>query len=272
MLFPWNINAATIVGRDHELSKKNRQDFQLSYQSQNLIVGVVCDGCGESLYSEVGASLIGTYIVNFFRYSIASSSQFYDVQFFSPSHLKFSLETKLTDFIASLQTQLLFKESEKSEKINFLDEFMLCTSLFCVLTNEIVIVGRCGDGVVVINDNVEFDNNLSDKDNKGPEYIAYKVVPKEALKTTPSSLGFFQIDSFHEKDVNSIIIGSDGIQPILDKNLMSEMYGTKKRKLQRKFNLWQEEKLFADDATCIVVEKQKHDNEDSNLQKEENNA
>ena len=63
----WNINSASIIGRDHELTKKNKQDFVCSFVSDNFVIGVVCDGCGESQYSEVGASLIGTFVLNYFK-------------------------------------------------------------------------------------------------------------------------------------------------------------------------------------------------------------
>jgi len=249
----WNINSASIIGRDHELTKKNKQDFVCSYVSDNFVIGVVCDGCGESQYSEVGASLIGTFVLNYFKLYLRAASD-------DDLHIKTSLESCFSDFMFSFQRSLLFyciNDSTK-EQVLFIKEFMLSTCLFCVLVNDKVIIGHCGDGVIII------DDQTRSLDQKGsPNYIAYKNIPKEALETSPSELEFFKIEILDQKDINKIVIGTDGIQPLIDKSLINQLYGTQKRQLQRKFNIWQEQKIFGDDATCIVIEKQ---NEDSNLQ------
>jgi len=251
----WNINSASIIGRDHELTKKNRQDFVCSHVSDDIIIGIVCDGCGESQYSEVGASLIGTFVLNYFKLYTKHLSQVLQ----SSIDIKTSLESCFSDFIFSFQRSLLFYcTDEPVQQVLFIKEFMLSTCLFCVLINDKVIIGHCGDGVIITNDQTR------SLDQKGsPHYIAYKNIPKEALETSPSELEFFKIEILDQKDISKIVIGTDGIQPLIDKSLINQLYGTQKRQLQRKFNIWQEQKIFGDDATCIVIEKQ---NEDSNLQ------
>jgi serine/threonine protein phosphatase PrpC len=241
-MIKWTVNSATIIGRDHELTKKNRQDFLTTYVSHNTIIGVVCDGCGESQYSEVGASLIGTFVVNYFK---LYTRQSLSIDF------KQSLESCFSDFLFSLQRcLLLYANQQVLDQISFLKEFMLSTCLFCVILEDKMIVGHCGDGVVINNDEIK---NI---DQKGkPEYIAYKNIPKEVLETNPSELKFFEIEVLDLNKVNKIVIGTDGIVPIIEKSMVSQLYGTQKRQLQRKFNLWQQEKLFGDDASCIVFEK-----------------
>lgn len=250
----WLLSKATIVGRDHEFSKKNRQDFVHSLQTGDLSIGVVCDGCGESKYSEVGASLTGIYFLNYWRrYAGIHFSSYKEVSVEALASLKQSLEVGFTDFLLSLQHNLLFPNIS-AEKISFVDEFMLCTCLFSVIINDMIIVGHCGDGVIILN------GERSSIDQEGrPEYIAYRSIPKEVLQTRPTALDFFQINVYPQESLDSVIIGTDGIEPLLDKGYLSDLYGTRKRQLQRKFNLWQEQKIFGDDATCIVIEKQNGD-------------
>ncbi|MDD5649356.1 MAG: protein phosphatase 2C domain-containing protein [Candidatus Nanoarchaeia archaeon] len=248
----WNINTATIVGRDHEFSRKNRQDFLHTYQSDELIVGVVCDGCGESKYSEVGAALIGTFIVNYLK-SFNGIINFNHIKGF-----KEILEYDLTCFLNNIENLVFFNDNCEKEKISFIKEFLLSTCLFCILTKDSVIIANCGDGIIIINDEIKIIDQYSI-----PEYIAYKIVPKEALEKTPSELSFFNIQVFDCKDINKIVIGSDGIQPLIDENLILHIYGKQKRQLQRKFNVWQNEGVFGDDASCIVIEKQNGDKDSS---------
>jgi serine/threonine protein phosphatase PrpC len=241
----WNVNSATIVGRDHELTKKNRQDFVSVCSLDNRIIGVACDGCGESQYSEVGACLLGTYITNYFKEMVFSSFNGQDID------LHIFNETNLKDVIDKICRTLLVNLNTQNEQVSFIKDFMLSTNLFCFIFDDYVHIGYCGDGVIIIDDNIEVI------DQKGsPHYIAYKNVPKEALEKQPTELSYFNFKTLKQKDVNKIVIATDGLLPIIDKSLVSQLYGTQKRQLQRKFNIWQEQKMFGDDASCIVFEKQ----------------
>lgn len=239
----WTLNRATIIGREHEFSKKNKQDFLHTYISPELSIGVVCDGCGKSKYSEVGSALLSVFVVNLLRNT--NSAIFINVE-----ELKNLLEYEIDLFIKRLQDILFFEATSLPERISFINEFLLSTCLFCVVTKDKVIVANCGDGVMIINKQIQEIH----QEGK-PEYIAYKSVPKEALDQRPTELSFFSIQSFDKDMIGNIVIGTDGIQPLIDKNLVSVLYGTKKRQLQRKFNLLQDEGIFGDDASCIVIEK-----------------
>jgi serine/threonine protein phosphatase PrpC len=251
----WFINTASIVGRDHQLSFKNRQDFAHSHQTPELLVATVCDGCGESKYSEVGATLIGTYIVNFVRTLQDAKFKVIDSE-----RLKDLIEYELDLFVKRLLGVLFFDDVWVPERISFVKEMLLSTCLFTILVNDKVIVGNCGDGIIILNKQIHEIHQAGT-----PEYIAYKAIPKEALEKRPTELSFFTIKVFDQNEIDSIIIGTDGIQPLIDNGLDSQLYGTHKRQLQRKFNLWHDQKLFGDDATCIVIEKQNGD-QNSNLQ------
>src|SRR5260221_416756 len=54
---PFDIAAGTAAGRAHVLTGRNNQDAFAWAQSPGGIVAVVCDGCGSSAHSEVGAQL-----------------------------------------------------------------------------------------------------------------------------------------------------------------------------------------------------------------------
>lgn len=242
----WTLNRATIIGREHELSKKNKQDFLHVYDTPELLISAVCDGCGQSKYSEVGSTLLSVFIVNLLR----GANIFKQDSFFNAEILKNLLEYEIDLFIKRLQGVLFFDIASQAERISFINEFLLSTCLLCVVTKDKVVVANCGDGIVIIN------NEVHEIYQEGkPEYVAYKSVPKEALDQRPSELSFFTVNIFDCDKIENIVIGTDGIQSLIDKDLVSNLYGTKKRELQRKFNLWQNDGLFGDDASCIVIEK-----------------
>ena len=66
--------------------------------------------------------------------------------------------------------------------------------------------------------------------------------------------------------VDRLVIASDGLIPALKAGKLPDIFGTKKRQLQRLFNVWQQkEKLFYDDVSCIVFEKEEKADHDYSI-------
>jgi len=242
----WIVNKASIIGRDHELAKRNCQDFCEFKQTEDVIAGVVCDGCSEGKFSEVGATLLGKLILD----RLAHCSKFED-----SGLVGFYIQVEIKNFISSLMS--FFCESE-DEKVRFVVDHLLATLLFCYITNENVFIGNAGDGVIIKDDNV----NIIDQ-NSQPYYPAYRSIKKEYLTVKDSSVGFITAEQI--TNLRRIVIGSDGIIPLINQNKVNELFGTKARQLQRKFNVWSDkDKMFYDDASCIVFERIE---DESNIQK-----
>src|SRR5579885_3047520 len=54
----FEITSASVLGRDHVAPGKNNQDAVFAaVNAEGSYAGVVCDGCGSSPHSEVGAQL-----------------------------------------------------------------------------------------------------------------------------------------------------------------------------------------------------------------------
>jgi serine/threonine protein phosphatase PrpC len=234
----WKINTAMHIGRDHELSMRNRQDFLLTHRTETRICGIVCDGCSESTYSELGAMLLGNFIL-----SRLKTMDIWD----SPYSIKMILETAHYNFIDLLNSLLRIEVADKPQ---FIQDYLLATLLFVVIEKDRIITGQCGDGVIIKNRIPE----VIDQDGK-PSYMAYENVPREMLKCEPSKLDYIKITEV--QDCDSIVIASDGLTPIIGTDKEVELYGNIKRQLQRKFNVWQmRDRVFSDDVSCIVFEKE----------------
>ena len=120
-----------------------------------------------------------------------------------------------------------------------------------MIEEDRTIIGRCGDGVIIKNQVPE----IVDQEGK-PSYLAYGNVPREMLTCEPSKLEYIKITEI--QDCDSLVIASDGLTPIIGTDKESELYGTSGRQLQRRFNVWQmNEKIFSDDVSCIVFERNK---------------
>lgn len=238
----WNINSAMIIGRDHEFSKKNRQDFCIIKNKDHRIVGVVCDGCGESKYSEVGAALFGNVLLN----------ELLEVPLQNEEALKYCIDTKLRSFLEIME--LTLGTFTAQEEIDLIADYFLTTFIFCIIDDLNIWIGHCGDGVIIT------DNKIESIDHSGkPHYFAYNLIPKEALNREPSGLEGIKIQCIPIEVINRIVIATDGLQPLVDKQRTEELFGNSGRQLQRKFNVIQQiDKLFYDDTACIVFEKREN--------------
>lgn len=247
MPMEWSVNSAVIIGNEHERTKRNRQDFCGYFlpaeTGRRRYGGVICDGCSAGIYSEVGAALIGTLILNLIKAGDIAKPDVFSGYF----------EDNISRFIQHLVRSI--KVSSEKDKINLIHHFLLTTFIFVVIEEERIVIGRSGDGVIIINHDV----NIIDQQGK-PHYIAYREIPQEYFTGSPSALDDFSITLYPASPVNSLVIASDGLVPVVQEQKLPEIYGTKKRQLQRKFNVWQQkDRLFYDDAACIVFEKREEE-------------
>ncbi|MBN2535433.1 MAG: protein phosphatase 2C domain-containing protein [Spirochaetales bacterium] len=239
----WNVNSAVIIGNEHERMKRNRQDFCGYFlpgePGQKRYGGVICDGCSAGIYSEVGAALIGNLILNLMK----------TVDIAKPDVFSSSFEDHIIHFIRQLI--LCLKISSGPDKIGFIHHFLLTTFIFAVIEEDRIIIGRSGDGVIVINDQVK----IIDQQGK-PHYIAYREIPQEYFKEPRGIVNDFSVNMYSASSINRFVIASDGLFPAIKAQKLPELFGTEKRQLQRKFNVWQQkEKFFYDDVSCIVFNK-----------------
>lgn len=243
----WNVNSAVIIGNEHERTKKNRQDFCGYFlpgeTGQKRYGGVICDGCSAGTYSEVGAALIGNLILHLIKAGDIAKPGVFGGYF----------EDNISRFIRRLLDCLMI--SSKTDKINFIHHFLLTTFIFAVIEEERIVIGRSGDGVIMINDQW----NIIDQQGK-PHYMAYREIPPEFFSESPRAGDDFSVSMYPASSVDRLVIASDGLVPLIEGQRLPEIFGTKKRQLQRKFNVWQQkEKLFYDDVSCIVFEKKEEE-------------
>lgn len=242
----WTVNTASVIGTNHIWDKSNRQDFVVTSEKDGYIYGVVCDGCGSGRNSEFGACLIGNIVL---RRLMTYGGIYFEKDMIN--HMRTSLQVQLILALEGVLFYMLADERDCDTKVKFIENYLLSTFLFFIADcgSGEVIVGSCGDGIIVTDNDVR----IIDQSNM-PHYIAYNLVPKQYL--VAHELTGITV-SLLSSDVKKIVIATDGVQPVLNSEAWQQvLYGTTGRQLQRKFNVFQtKDKLFDDDASCIVLEK-----------------
>lgn len=234
----WTVNQSIMIGNDHIFAHKNCQDFQKVAIDDDKIIAIVCDGCSEGDHSEVGANLLGNLLINRLKTNLLITSK------------------SITDEVVFFNDELL-NLLHVYDRVNFIKHNFLSTFIFSIIDLQLntLFIGRCGDGITIINDIV----NCVDHDDK-PHYLAYANIPDKYLTSPRSELEGLIIKSYDLSTIKRIVIASDGLKPLLDKTdencCLNNLYGNSGRQLQRRFNVWQQKtKMFYDDTSCIVIEK-----------------
>jgi hypothetical protein len=191
----FDIAGGSIRGQRHESKGVNNQDAFAWHYSDNTIIAVVCDGCGSSRNSEVGAKLGARLAVEAFRIWLPVLNE-------APA------ATALEQVRIHLLEQFgkLIKEMGDDPLKTILNYFLF-TIVGAVITPEKVVTFTHGDGVLAINDDYA---HLVYPDN-APPYLTYDLVRDHLNPSIHEHLMFNVHWEGHPEEVQHLLIGSDGV-------------------------------------------------------------
>lgn len=243
----WQITGASIPGSDHTMPGKpgwkNNQDALLLYEDEDVIFGIVSDGCGSGKFSEVGAQ-IGVRILGKLINESLSRSKKIDFD---------RIRMKLLGQISVLATSMGDSFSE------IINDFFLFSLVGFVVTQEIVTIFYCGDGMYAINGNV---TKLGPFPKNAPPYVSYSLAGDQ----NP----IIETVTFETENVDSLAVGTDGTDfvPKLEEELSvwlkTDVLFKNPDVLRRRLALMNLEKIedgvltsgpFKDDTTLIIARK-----------------
>ncbi len=228
------VRSAQIIGRSHLLANKNCQDAlikgSLEVHGKKIYYGVICDGCGSGINSEVGARLGAAYLGQQIESLLKSRT--------SLDKIPHILHKRILGFFKGMLGQIPFDSA--SSRNNFIGDNLLFTILGFIYTEDEVIIFAQGDGVLVVNDQV----TVRDENNQ-PNYIAYDLVGRQSE---------FDVFKFAGALVSKLAISSDAL--VDEQDFVGELWeNSHPFGLQRKVNvLSNEEHRFKDDLSVIVLE------------------
>ncbi len=259
---PLNVRmrSGTRQGSDHIRLGINNQDSRLAEQffvpayRKTFCVGLVSDGCtGNPLFShtEVGSNLMTLYAYRRIQELICSGMGVQEI----PKAL-FSI---VTEFILDLMGKVMPativwpypvkipKRETWTSQARFRYDYLAATLLGFIGDDEDIVVFSAGDGVILVNDSIEFIDQ-----NDNPEYPAISI--NQAGKG-------FVVRSYKVADVSRLAIMSDGLKFLVkDAAFVSRLFSYESSNilgLQFLLNtsFLEHPELMKDDATAVTLER-----------------
>lgn len=279
----FEVAAATFVGSEHSrpFLRTNNQDGYAHIAQESSIVAVVCDGCGSSPSTEVGAK-IGARLVAEAINKRLHRSLFPFGSGIDPVKL---LEGVRKDVLARIH---VLAEDMGGNYSSTLYEYFLFTIVGVLITPKTTWCFNIGDGVFAVNGQI---CELGPFPGNAPPYIVYDLVDVEISKEV---LRFQVHDPINTADLNSVLIATDGAVEFIrvqDNNLPGkteplgpisqfwerDIYFSNPDKIRRRLALanqtavtknletnspQEESPLLPDDTTLVVVRRRKIQGED----------
>lgn len=198
----YELAMGSIIGRKHIRLGVNNQDALSVLSEDRFTVAVVCDGCGSSRHSEVGAKIGARLVVETISKFLESDA------IVDPRNPKF-WQCIHQNILAQLQ---IFIKAMGGDWQQTLNDYFLFTIIGALITPEQMSIFSLGDGVILFNDcltKLDFPGNA-------PPYIAYGLKYFREARECPQELQFKIQQSCATEELKSLLIGTDGVEDLID--------------------------------------------------------
>ncbi|MBN1209138.1 MAG: protein phosphatase 2C domain-containing protein [Myxococcaceae bacterium] len=185
MLPPFDIAAASVIGREHVRAGRNNQDALSVRAEGGVLAAVVADGCGSGAHSEVGAQLGARCVAEAALDVLKGGTPVEDAGFLE------AVRARVLKFLTTLTAQL---------GSSLVGEHLLFTIVGAVITPERTLVFSAGDGLWVLNGAV---HPLGPFPNNAPPYLAYGLLSPGAVPLERQAL-------VATEEVMALMLGTDG--------------------------------------------------------------
>lgn len=205
----FEVAAGSIVGRDHSgrgnlLFGKNNQDV-FYYSQEDISIGIVCDGCSEGSYSEFGARVGASLILN----SLWDKREELQDRAFDSCVFQDMLEQTRVRVLNDI-SRLAISMARDVGVQRVISEYFLFTTLGTIITPALTCVFSIGDGMYFLNGDMHrigpFPGNM-------PPYLSYGLVKS---KIDPGLLRFSVNALVSTRDVQTVCIGTDGLADLCE--------------------------------------------------------
>ena len=221
---PFDIAAGTAAGRAHVLTGRNNQDSFAWAQSPGGLVAVVCDGCGSSPHSEVGAQLGARLVAKALALQLARGADPAGDQLWQAARVEV-LET-----LGGLAAVL------GGNPAHAIGDFLLFTAVGVIVTPQITRCFAAGDGIVAVNGAPKIIGPFPDN---APPYLAYALFENQGDRYQ------FELQTpLPTAEVESVMVGTDGAAALLE--IEEEEVPGLFEKVGPLSALWTDDRIFAD--------------------------
>ncbi len=222
---------ATVPGHKHIKELRNNQDGYHIMRSDNLLIGVVTDGCTTSKkYSnnEVGAKLFPSLIAKVISDRIQDHEESVLTERFwhLVSH----------DVLTKIGTIADMLPGRKSEIIK---DYLLFTIVGFVVYEDMVTLFNCGDGVYGVNNKIQI---IKPSPTELQPYLSYQLTSLDDTNLLPHCR-IKILDMMKLEDLHNLIIATDGLVDIL--SLDNKIIPMTKTPAGQLAQFWSDEKILA---------------------------
>ncbi len=230
---PFDIAAASVLGREHARAGRNNQDALCVRGSEHGLVAVVADGCGSQPCSELGAQLGARRLAQAALVRLAEGERVDE-----------------DSFLPGLREDVLCLLGELRGELgrDAVGDFLF-TVVGAVVTPSRTLVFSAGDGVWALNGEV---HPLGPFPGNAPPYLAYALLRGEDVTLAPLAL-------VPTEDVHALLLGTDGAADLarlagpLSQFWTEDRYFSNPDALRRKLALLNRESVRADFAAHRLV-------------------
>lgn len=212
----WKISWASAQGVPYFHEGRNNQDVAGGWTDGRVVVGIINDGChgvpNPRLQSEVGAQLSNNFLLRSAGKLLLEGTR--------PSLIpRLLFPTYINYLWWQVESQLY---SDVDEKVDFVNRFLMCTTIG-FLANELeVTYFWAGDGLTYLNNGVY--RILNPESLNRPKYPAYHLYEtygatnEEIISLLPDG---FEQEDFSVESVETVGVSSDGLSNL--PHLMDEL-------------------------------------------------
>jgi len=231
--------SGSVIGRDHVRAGKNNQDSLAVLNMGEPLIAIVCDGCSQGKFSEVGA-LLGAHwlkriIVKSYRDVLNQlsglSQSLADEDSYFWKSVQFNLLSRINTAAKSLDYNKLFAET--------INDFFLFTVVIAIIDSSGLYIFSAGDGVYGVNGEICYIN--PDNDNR-PSYMSYELLDTSLLKSKPELLKLRLEKVISYSEVEHFFIGTDGLKYFIDAE--DKTFPGKQKKIGPISQFWEEDRYF----------------------------
>jgi hypothetical protein len=195
-----------VLGREHAAKGVNCQDALafLQVPALDTAIAVVCDGCTNSLKSEVGAGLISRFVTE-------------SIQFMLLSEPASTEGTGAADFWEFVRMRTLDKMRNAAKGMGgslseTIGEHFLCTIVAAIIGPDYSEFVAIGDGEVIVNGE---RISIGPFPGNEPPYLAYALTGSTLTNQDPGLLRFRIVRRLPSQALRHFAIGTDGLSDLI---------------------------------------------------------
>ncbi len=192
----FEVAAGSVIGRTHRLRDRPNQDAYQVRQTERSLIAVVADGCSSGRYSQIGSQLGVNAVVQGLSQALLRSPSCQNSDFWQAIHQAW-LE-QLRAFIAAMG----------GDAASVIQDYGLFTIVGVCMTPELTSIFAIGDGIIGLNGSISILGPFPDN---APPYLAYGLGDWNS-----GQAGLQLLSQCPTETVNSVLIGTDGVQDLLE--------------------------------------------------------